>query len=87
MERTYGEKLSLVATLTRQEGWAVYLERYRRNRETILRQMLDPQTPDAETLALKRAYTFLEENDPQRLAESMIREFRVKDRLTPEPAD
>lgn len=77
---TPGEKMSHVSAVTLTPGWDILLARFRRNRETVLGQLLDGATSDAETLALKRAYVFMVENDPQKLAESLIREFRGKDK-------
>jgi hypothetical protein len=77
---TPGEKLSHIAALSRTEGWGILVERYRRNQEVILRRLLDGSTSDTDTIALKRAYVFMEENDPQKLVDSLSREFRAKDK-------
>jgi len=77
---TPGEKLSHIAALSRTEGWGILVERYRRNRNTVLQKLLDGATSDADTIALKRAYVFMEENDPQKLVDLLAREFRAKDK-------
>lgn len=77
---TPGEKLSHIAALSRTEGWAILVERFRRNRTTVLQKLLDSTTSDADTIALKRAYVFMEDNDPQKLVDLLSREFRAKDK-------